>query len=93
MRCKYGKATVGKRKVLRTLRLRREAVRSLVDTSDHSEVRLQSDQLGLINCFHEAPFWRKAASRMDPLAEETGVDGFKALLGFFLFFLFFLQST
>lgn len=61
-------------------------MRSLVDTSDHSEVRLQSDQLGLINCFHEAPFWRKAASRMDPLAEETGVDGFKALLGFFFFF-------
>lgn len=51
VRCKYGKATAGKRKALRTLRLRREAVRSLVDTSDHSEVRLQSDQLGLMNCF------------------------------------------
>lgn len=35
-RHEYGKATVGRREVLRTLRLRREAVQSLVDASDHS---------------------------------------------------------
>lgn len=89
VRYRYGKATVGKRKVLRTLRLRREAVQSLVDTSDHSEVRLQSDQLGLINCFHEAPFGGKLPRGWILWQKRQGLASSGLCCCFFSFFFFY----
>lgn len=85
-RHEYGKATVGRREVLRTLRLRREAVQSLVDASDRSEVRLQSDQSGPMNCFSRGPLLEESCLEDGSSGRRDRGWRVQGSAGFFFFF-------